>query len=58
MEYPTNGGGTILKKDENKQLTYDEGASEQVSQQIMDSYTSGVVGTEDGRYDAEEKKED
>ncbi|MGD7047779.1 hypothetical protein [Rossellomorea marisflavi] len=46
-----------MKKDENKQLTYDERASEQVSQQIMDSYTSGVVGTEDGRYDAEEKKE-
>lgn len=52
-------GGNMMKKDENKQtLSYDKGASEQVSQQIMDSYTSGVVGTEDGRYDTEEKKED
>ncbi|MCA1065941.1 hypothetical protein QTG56_10715 [Rossellomorea sp. AcN35-11] len=39
-----------MKKDPKEQFSYDENANQQVSQQIMDSYTSGVIDTENGQY--------
>ncbi|MCA1056913.1 hypothetical protein LCM10_18260 [Rossellomorea aquimaris] len=40
----------MKKKDPKEQYTYDEQGSQQVSQQIMNSYTSGVIDTENGHY--------
>ncbi|MGD6958190.1 hypothetical protein ACQCWA_10695 [Rossellomorea aquimaris] len=40
----------MKKRDPKEQFSYDEQANEQVSQQIMDSYTSGVIDTENGHY--------
>ncbi|MGM0842717.1 MAG: hypothetical protein ACQEWE_18425 [Bacillota bacterium] len=47
----------MKKRDPKEQLTYDEQANEQVSQQIMDSYTSGVIDTENGQYGTYENEE-
>jgi hypothetical protein len=47
----------MKKRDPKEQFTYDEQANEQVSQQIMDSYTSGVIDTENGHYGTYENEE-
>lgn len=47
----------MKKRDPKEQFSYDEQANEQVSQQIMDSYTSGVIDTENGQYGTYENEE-
>ncbi|MGE6755613.1 hypothetical protein ACQKFO_19535 [Rossellomorea sp. NPDC071047] len=47
----------MKKRDPKEQFSYDEQANEQVSQQIMDSYTSGVIDTENGQYGTDENEE-
>ncbi|MFC7786935.1 hypothetical protein ACFQWC_20875 [Rossellomorea sp. GCM10028870] len=47
----------MKKRDPKEQFSYDEQANEQVSQQIMDSYTSGVIDTENGQYSTYENEE-
>ncbi|RBP03889.1 hypothetical protein [Rossellomorea aquimaris] len=47
----------MKKRDPKEQFSYDEQANEQVSQQIMDSYTSGVIDTENGQYGTYENGE-
>ncbi|MGR3765346.1 hypothetical protein [Rossellomorea sp. NS-SX7] len=44
----------MKKKNPQEQYTYDEQGSQQVSQQIMNSYTSGVIDTENGHYNTYE----
>ncbi|BCB05240.1 hypothetical protein [Bacillus sp. KH172YL63] len=47
----------MKKKDPKEQFSYDESANQQVSQQIMDSYTSGVMGTDTGQYGTVENEQ-
>ncbi|UXH43885.1 hypothetical protein N5C46_19955 [Rossellomorea vietnamensis] len=47
----------MKKRDPKEQFTYDENANQQVSQQIMDSYTSGVIDTENGQYGTYENEQ-
>ncbi len=47
-----------MKKNPKEQFTYDEQGNEQVSQQIMNSYTSGVIDTENGHYSPYDDPED
>ncbi|MGV3464737.1 MAG: hypothetical protein ACO1OT_05530 [Heyndrickxia sp.] len=40
----------MKKQDYNKNLTYDEQAIEETTNQIMDAYASGVVDQPDGQF--------
>ncbi|WP_171910708.1 hypothetical protein [Rossellomorea aquimaris] len=44
----------MKKKDPKEQFTYEDQGSMEVSQQIMNSYTSGVIDTENGYYNTYE----
>lgn len=48
-----------MKKNKEMQIIYDEQGLEQINNQIMDAYTSGVVDHPDGQFhllDQEDKK--
>ncbi|MCP3741163.1 hypothetical protein [Rossellomorea sp. BNER] len=46
----------MKKKDPKEQFTYDEQATQSVSNQIMGAYSSGVIDEPDGQYNPYEDK--
>ncbi|WP_335872221.1 hypothetical protein [Bacillus sp. 2205SS5-2] len=46
----------MKKKDPKENFSYDEHAIDQVSQQIMSAYTSGVVGEPNANFEQEEQE--